>query len=192
MHSRRVAGEKVVYRIANEDGVFGRGVEAVERYPNRFWVGLMPSGRVTAHNRIHVASQPDMCQAAHSQRLGFAGDDADVVTASLEEVDRLDDLVVASGEAVVMDELVFSIRGNERGAVGLVAGVAAEHREKRDADAGEPFLVGWYVALELLKCEAGRIEDQLDRIDERSVEVEEDGWEATRLAAAHGHGHLPR
>ena len=38
-------------------------------------------------------------------------------------------------------ELVLAVGGDQGRAVGLVAGVAAEHGEQRNADAGQPFLI---------------------------------------------------
>ena len=38
--------------------------------------------------------------------------------------------------------LVLAVRGDQGGAIVVVAGVSAEHREQRNADPGQPFLVG--------------------------------------------------
>ena len=89
--------------------------------------------------------------------------------------DGVRDVVVAANEPVVVRELVLAIRRDERGAIGVVAGVAAEHREQRNADPGQPLLVRRARPVELLERVTRRVENQLDRVDERSVEVEEDG-----------------
>src|SRR4029079_7548055 len=95
-------------------------------------------------------------------------------------------LVVSAREPVVVFELVFTICRDERGLIGIVAGIATEHREERDSDAGQPLFVRRRYAAEPLERVAGGVEDQLDRVDERSVEIKQDGGEGS-AGSRHGY-----
>src|SRR4051812_43500997 len=74
-----ISGEHIMNGVAHEEGVLGRTVEPVERYPYGFGVGLVSGRRVRADDRIHVSGEPNMSETAHREVLGLAGDDADLV-----------------------------------------------------------------------------------------------------------------
>ena len=96
----------------------------------------------------------------------------------------VDDAVVGADEPVVVGELVLAVGRDERGAVGLVAGIPAEHREQRNADAGGPLLVGRTASRSsLLERVARRAQDELDGVDERAVEVEQDRGQSSCAAS---------
>ena len=72
-------------------------------------------------------------------------------------------------------ELVLAIAVEQPLGLGVVGGVLAEHGLERAADAGAPLLVGGRAAGEADEGVARRAEDQLDRVDEGAVEVEQEG-----------------
>jgi len=107
------------------------------------------------------------------------------VTGLREGAERVDDAVVGGDEAVVVLELVLPVAGEQPLRFGVVGGVLAEHRLQRPADAGAPFLVAGGAALETDEGVARRAEDQLDRVDEGAVEVEEEGSRSSWVGMGH-------
>jgi len=183
-----VSCEHIENGVADKERVFGEAIEAVECYPYGLGVGLVSGAAVAADDGVHVTSEPDVSQAAQRERLGLAGDDPEIVAAVAQHFHRVDDVVVAAGEAIVVRHLVLAIGGEEGEAVSFVAGVAAEHGHERDADAGEPFLVARSDTVELFEGEPGRLENQLDRVEESAVEIEEDRRTNAGGAGIGGHG----
>jgi hypothetical protein len=102
---------------------------------------------------------------------------------------RRDDVIVAADEPIVVCELVFAVCSDEGGLVCRVAGVSAEHGEQRDADPSHPLTVRWTCAVEFLERISSRVEDQLDGVDERAVEVEQDSWAPRPSAGLPGSHH---
>ena len=137
--------------VADENGVFWSAAESVERYSYGFGVWLVSGGGVAADDGIHEAGESDVREAAHSERLGFARHNGELITLLREGLDGAKDVVVASNEAVVIRELVFAVGRDEGSLVGRVAGVSPEHGEQRDADSGHPLAFGGTLPLELLE-----------------------------------------
>ncbi len=183
LNSGRVAGENVVNRVADENGVLRCAVEAVQCYPYGFGIGLVSSRGIAADDGVHVSGEAHVREAANGERLRLARHDAELMASTVKLSNRLGDAVIAAGEPVVVRELVFAVGSDQRGAVGLVTRISAEHREQRNADSGQPFLIGRARAVELRERVASRVQDQLDRVDECPVEIEQDG------GGAAGHGH---
>src|SRR6185503_8169063 len=79
----------------------------------------------------------------------------------------------------MMLELVHSVGGDQRRELLLVGRVPPEHRRERDAHTLEPVRISGRRGSAGRKGMAHRGKDQLDRIDERTIEVKK-------------HGHGPR
>ena len=70
-------------------------------------------------------------------------------------------------------QLVLAVLRDQRSDVDIVVGIATEHRRQRDSDALEPLGVGGNVAGASLKGVIGGLKDELDRVDQRAVKVEQ-------------------
>ena len=66
---------------------------------------------------IHEPREPDMGEAAHGERFGFAGHDAELMAACVTASHRVDDTIVAADQPIVVRELVFAVGGDEGGLV---------------------------------------------------------------------------
>ena len=130
--------------------------------------GLCRVRRVAADDRVHVAGRARRgpgraCASASDLLVTMPSSWPRVVSVAT----VVDDVVVAADQPVVVRDLVLAVGGDQRGAVRLVARVAAEHREQRNADAGEPLVVRRACAVELSK--AYRAELRISSIESMSV-----------------------
>ncbi len=92
-----------------------------------------------------------------------------------EVADHGDHAVVRAHEPVVMLELKLAIASDEPVDLGLVADELAEGVDERPPDQRAPFVVGRRASFVALEGVAHRAQDQLDRVDQRAVEVEQQG-----------------
>src|SRR5262249_38318263 len=105
----------------------------------------------------------------------LARDDAQVVAVGAELFDGVDDAVVRADEAVVIRNLVLAIRRDQGLALRVVPGVTTEHRAERNANARGPLRIRRRGAGELVAGGSGGSEDELDGVDQRAIQIEEDG-----------------
>ena len=88
---------------------------------------------------------------------------------------RGDDAVVRVEQPVVVGELILAVAREEPFGLRLIRGVFAKHDLQWPANARSPLFVGRCVPVEAHERVSSRIQDQLDGVDERAVEVEEEG-----------------
>jgi hypothetical protein len=89
--------------------------------------------------------------------------------------DDVGDVVVAGDQAVVMLHLEFPVRRHIVIGADARIGEVLEHGTERAANLRRPRGVAWPITAVLGKRVAGGLEDETDRIDQRSIEIEEDG-----------------
>ena len=83
-------------------------------------------------------------------------------------------LRVGLDEPVVVGDLELAVPGDEAVHPLTRRAEPPEHRLQRHAEVGEPFRVGRHGLAAALERVASRLHDEVDGIDQRAVEVEED------------------
>jgi imidazolonepropionase-like amidohydrolase len=93
---------------------------------------------------------------------------------------HLGNALEGAGQRVVMQALIISVRAEDFLELGVGIDVLAHLRIERRPDAGNPFLVSGCPSRPASEGVPDRAEEQLERVDERSVEVKEDGGKIRR------------
>ena len=107
----------------------------------------------------------------------------------VQRADGRQGVVVAAGQPVVVKPLVGAIRVGERGKLRMIGRVWTELRSERRPDPRYPLLVVGPGSGRSRKRMLHGVEQQLDRVDQRPVEIEQDRAGSLR-GARHGAGTL--
>src|SRR5688500_9418738 len=174
-HPRRVPGVHVVHRVAHEHRVRRVVAQAIERHEHGFRVRLVSFAAVAADDQVEMRTEPDMVDSAPSEPHGLAGDDADGMPGGANEIDGLQDGVVAAHQSVVVLQLVLAVLRYQRVDLGRIPRVPLKHGYERNSHTGEPLRVVWDISVASLKRMPRRRENQLDRVHQGAIEVEEHG-----------------
>ena len=138
-------------------------------------LGLVTSSAHTSTSIIRL--QPGQRQAAQRPRPVLAGDEAGRRPAARIASHGRDDAGVHGDHPVVVGEVVFAIRRDQRLEHSLVVAPLGELHGERRPDAAEPVFVGPRRKAVRGERVMVAVENQADRIDERTVEIEQNGLE---------------
>jgi hypothetical protein len=114
-------------------------------------------------------------ETAQGSGARFARDDSEALACGSQRFERLAHAGEGGHELVVVRVVVGAVRRHHRSHVGGVPRELRELHVERAADAAAPERVVVPVEAVLEEHVAERAADQLDRIDERAVEVEQHG-----------------
>ena len=182
LDARGAAAFHVVAGVAHEHRILSRDAKLLNRLQDRLGMWLEVLDVVTADDDVEHLVKPGDPDAAHRAIAQLAGHHAESLAGSLEPPDLVDDAVVRFHERVVVREVVGAVGLHHRLDLFLVLGDLPELRPKRRAEALDPQVVGRHrlAATVLRHRVAVGAQDQVDRVDDGAVEVEEESGEGHR------------
>ncbi len=167
-----VPGFHVVNGIPHEPGSLWTARQPLQGDHYGLGIGFVPLAKVHSDDRFKVVLDPRVPQAPNRQRRGLAGHDSHAVSARRKCVEHFRDARVHRHQLVVVRHLEFPIRRDQ---VGLSPRrEVGEHHREWPSHPLQPLGIGRAVESTLIEGELGRPENQLDRIDQRPVEIEQD------------------
>ena len=160
-------------RITDEHGVGGGRAQPLERLQYRLRVRLGVRNVVGADDHLEAVFEPGDLEPAKGALPYLARHEPQRLSVLPEIPHRGDDALVRPHQLVVVLEVVGAVRGHHGLDLGGILGPVVELHPERRPEALHPHLVR---RLEPAMGAHGvpvRSQDQLDRVDECAVEVEE-------------------
>ncbi len=174
LDARSPAALDVVARIAHEHGARGRRAEALERHEHRLGVWLGMGDFVRADDHLEGVLEPGNAQPAKRAAPHLARDEAQGLLPSPQRPHCFDYAVIGTHQLVVVREVVGAVRRHHGLDLGGVFGEVAELHPQRGAQPFHPDVIRRLMPAVQPHRVAVRAQDQLDGVDERAVEVEEE------------------
>jgi hypothetical protein len=169
-----VARRHVVRRIANEQRSVRTDLELGEGEPNRLGVWLVACRGINADHDWKVWREADVGDRSVGDFVGLGRDDGERVPSNRQASDDVERTVVAPGEPIVVRVLVLSVPLKEPLEIGVIDRVGAELRDERRPDPSHPFGSGRARAGPIGERVPHGLQEQVNGVDERAVEVEQD------------------
>lgn len=162
-------------RVANEHRFVRLVSELGERHLHRVGIRLVNRARVRADQRLHIDVDPGVPETALHHLVALARHDAHGMTPIVELLERLEYTIVRRRELVVVQSLIAPVTVFE--SYGFLVGFDefTQLYFEWGSNSGYPFFLSRRASLEAVEGVFHRREKQPDRVDESSVEIEEDG-----------------
>ncbi len=173
-------GLQVVQAVTDQQHIGGRQVEAAQRPLDRLRVGLRPFHIVGTNETVEQTLKATGAQLAQRVVADLARDHAEPVAGAVQRAQRLLHAREEPDEAIVVGLVVLDVGLEHRFQLLGRLGEALELNPQRPPHGVHPLLVGRDTPEMLAHRVTVRAEYEVQRVDQRPVEVEQDAAVAAR------------
>src|SRR5687768_15370147 len=183
--ARRSPRVHVVRGVPDQHGVLGTDVEPPEAFEHGVRIRFVPCGILVPDHDAEIPVEADKRETLVRNRRRLARHDAELVPIRGQIADYGGHVVVAPRQPVVVLALVAAVSLEERRHFLFAIRIEPQLLDEGSPDSPDPVGVGGAGAVPPFECVAGRTEDELDRVDECAVEVEQHSRRASWARSVH-------
>jgi hypothetical protein len=174
----------IVHAVPDEQSPFRLGPELSQGLQNRFRMRLGIHHVISTDQDVEVIRDTRQLEPPDRSRPVLAGHQPGLETRILHPSDQLGCPDIGNHLGIVMGQVVVAVGRNHLLHLFRLLGQVGQHHPERGADTSQPLLVGAGGQAVGLDSVVIAVKNQPDGVDQRAVEIEEEGTKATTPSSA--------